>query len=606
MTTQDKQCNPLERERFYLAVPYAEREQAKQAAGTLENGRSAIGFDTERNLWFAKQGADLTRFKPWLPKPQKFDSPTSTEPVSEFALQLQSAGLVLNERPLMDGKVHRVKTQDDKGGQKSGAYAGYNDGHPAGWYQDHRNHSEPQKWFASFEQTDPVARLHIKAHLANRENLRQQVQQHKHQHQARRCSQLLQLLPIASADHPYLQRKVAKVFPDVCQDKQGRLVIPLMDEHQRIHSLQRIYANGFKSLKKGASKSGHFFVVGYKPLTNGEPILYAEGYATAASIAEATGRNVVMTVDAGNMPKVAAKLKQAYPQSGHLFLADDDRKNAVNKGVEKAKQAAKITNGYWLTPTFISDQIAYGMTDFNDLFMSSGQSVVQQQIEGYLQRCWPQLAQQRPEQLLPELNNITPTQPSNIAAENCQASVTLTNKTIDKLLEHYHQVENRFYFNRPPKQLAFIDKGHKLQSRLVNTKVITDLLMLANDRGWQQIKLSGCKAFKREVWYQAKLRGFAVKGYRADNKDRIRLQQALPQQGKVVNSNSDQNQTVNRQTALDAARTFSQALQPAPQQQFMAKVQQKLQAMFGKTEPTSNQHESRSPKEVEHEHQFER
>ncbi|MCL1079441.1 hypothetical protein D5R81_15430 [Parashewanella spongiae] len=605
MTTQKNQSYQLETERFYLAVPYAEREQAKKVAGILQNGKSAIGFDSDRNLWFAKQGANLTRLQDWLPKPEKFDNLTSTDPVNEFAMQMQSAGLLLNELPLMDGKVHRVKTQDDKGSQKSGAYAGYNDGHPAGWYQDHRNHSEPKKWIASFKQSDPFAKLQIKAQLANREYQRQQAQSKKHQHHAKRCSQVFQLLPIANADHPYLKRKLAKVFPDVCQDKQGRLVIPLMDENHRVHSLQRIYANGFKSLKKGAAKTGHFFVVGYKPLTNGEPILYAEGYATAASIVEATGRSVVMTVDAGNMPKVAAKLKATYPQSGHLFLADDDYKNAVNKGVEKAKQAANLTQGFWLMPRFIRDQIEHGMTDFNDLFMSSGKSTVEMQIEDHIKKCWPYLIQKRPEQLLPELNSIAPAEPDKFRSEK-----TVTPNNIKPVLEHYHQVENRYYFNRPPKQLAFIDKGNKLQSRLVNSKVITDLLTLANDRGWQQIKLSGCKAFKREVWYQAKLQGFDVKGYRADDKDKIRLQQAQPQQRVVVNStinlNQSPNQNANQQTALESARTFSQVMQPASQQQFMAKVQQKLKVIFGKNTTITEQHKGHSSKEVEHEHQFER
>ena len=175
-----------------------------------------------------------------------------------------------------------------------------------------------------------------------------------------------------------------------------------------------------------------------KPLTNGEPILYAEGYATAASIAEATGRSVVMTVDAGNMPKVAAKLKAAYQQSDHLFLADDDHKHAVNKGVEKAKQAANITGGHWLAPRFISDQIAHGMTDFNDLFISSGQAMVQQQIENTIQRCWPNLTQKRPEQLLPELNSIAPVEP-----DKSRSVKTVAPSHTKPVLEHYHQIENR-------------------------------------------------------------------------------------------------------------------------------------------------------------------
>ena len=332
-------------------------------------------------MWYAKAGTLLSKVEPWLPNPNLFTQPTHQDPTLEFAAVLDSAGLVLNELPIFDGKVHRVKTMDDKSGQKSGAYAAYGDGNPNAWYQDHRNHPETQNWHASYQQTDPLAKLHIKAQQANQRNLREITESKRYQHYAHRCDQAFQLMPPAKSDQPYLKRKGVQAFPDVCQDKKGRLVVPLMDEHHRIHSLQRINGNGFKSLKKGAQKSGHFFVVGVKPITNGEPILYAEGYSTAASIAEATGRSVVMTVDAGNMPKVAAKLKQQYPESQHLFLADDDRKNKVNKGLDKAREAAEITNGHWLSPRFISDQIDYGMTDFNDLHVSSGAKVVNKQIE---------------------------------------------------------------------------------------------------------------------------------------------------------------------------------------------------------------------------------
>ena len=59
-----------------------------------------------------------------------------SDPVTEFAQVLENAGLVLKELPVMDGKIHRVPTADDKKGQKSGAYRGFLDGRPAGWYRD--------------------------------------------------------------------------------------------------------------------------------------------------------------------------------------------------------------------------------------------------------------------------------------------------------------------------------------------------------------------------------------------------------------------------------------------------------------------------------------
>ncbi len=60
-----------------------------------------------------------------------------SDPVTEFAQVLENAGLVLKELPVMDGTG--VPTADDKKGQKAGAYRGFLDGRPAGWYRDYRS-----------------------------------------------------------------------------------------------------------------------------------------------------------------------------------------------------------------------------------------------------------------------------------------------------------------------------------------------------------------------------------------------------------------------------------------------------------------------------------
>ncbi|RMT26926.1 DNA primase TraC, partial [Pseudomonas amygdali pv. mori] len=69
-------------------------------------------------------------------------------------------------------------------------------------------------------------------------------------------------------------------------------------------TLQYIPPEGEKFLFKDAPKQEHFLVVG-GPLDPVNPILYAEGYATARSLNLATGLPVVMTIDAGNMVAVA-------------------------------------------------------------------------------------------------------------------------------------------------------------------------------------------------------------------------------------------------------------------------------------------------------------
>ncbi|RMS00440.1 putative DNA primase, partial [Pseudomonas coronafaciens pv. garcae] len=109
------------------------------------------------------------------------------------------------------------------------------------------------------------------------------------------------------------------------------------------------------------------------------PILYAEGYATARSLNLATGLPVVMTIDAGNMVAVAKVLHQQYPDSRHLFMADFDHAKDVNKGLIMANEAAIAVGGQVLYPTFNDAEIARGFTDFNDLHQSRGLDAVREQ-----------------------------------------------------------------------------------------------------------------------------------------------------------------------------------------------------------------------------------
>ncbi|AWK17503.1 DUF5710 domain-containing protein [Candidatus Williamhamiltonella defendens] len=370
-------------EKTWLVIPYDELSLAKEAAKKLPQGENALGFDQDLKLWFAKPGADLSALQRWRPDPMS-QAPTKRDPRDEFAQVLIEAGFELDGPPEMDGQLHRVKTSEDKSGQKTGAYTGYLDGTPAGWYQNHRLHSDPIKWKATPSWVDKPAQHHLRALAAQKKQTREAEQARKYQHHALRVRQLFALLPQAEASHPYLRRKGIPLTQGIKQDRQGRLVIPLRNAEGDIRTIQRIDKTGFKSLKKGAQKTGGFFVVG-GTVKAGQPLLYAEGYATAASIAQATGLPVVMTVDAGNMPKVAHSLAQRYPDNDHFFLADDDRKNATNKGVQKAQEAAELTQGTVIVPVFTEAEIKQNLTDFNDVQQSQGIKAVTSQIAPYLE-----------------------------------------------------------------------------------------------------------------------------------------------------------------------------------------------------------------------------
>lgn len=366
-----------------LIVSFEERNEAKKAAGKLENGENALGFDEEAKHWFAKPGANLSKLSKWLPDQHKGNPVQDNNPAAEFGATLAEAGFELDGLPVMDGKKHRVRTADDKKGEKTGVYAGYLDGVPAGWYQDHRIHDQPVKWVSTGQQVDAEAQAHLRAIAAQNRIDRENALQRQYAHNARRSGQVYNAMPVADGSQEYLVNKGVKAFPGVKADKKNRVVIPLVNEEGEVRTLQRISANGFKSLKKNGQKTGNFFVVGGE-LKNGEPVLYAEGYSTAASISEATNRPVVMTVDAGNLPKVADKLKDKYPDSLHVVLGDDDRKNAVNKGMAKAEEAATIANGVFTVPAFTAEEKERGLTDFNDLHQSRGLDAVRDQVEGII------------------------------------------------------------------------------------------------------------------------------------------------------------------------------------------------------------------------------
>ncbi|HBN0470318.1 TPA: DNA primase, partial [Escherichia coli] len=135
----------VSRYRTWLAVPADEIEDLKKAHPPM-NGHTPVLWDKEHKLWFARPGADLSMLDRWLPRPQEV-SMNGSDPVTEFAQVLENAGLVLKELPVMDGKIHRVPTAGDKKGQKSGAYRGFLDGRPAGWYRDYRSADDsPVTW----------------------------------------------------------------------------------------------------------------------------------------------------------------------------------------------------------------------------------------------------------------------------------------------------------------------------------------------------------------------------------------------------------------------------------------------------------------------------
>lgn len=178
-------------------------------------------------------------------------------------------------------------------------------------------------------------------------------------------------------ESPYLVRK--EVQPHGVRFAAGGwLLVPLRDAAGKLWNLQRIApkkpAQGSDKLfLKGGRKSGLWHLLG-EPASDDSTegtapavLLIAEGYATAATLHEATGYPVAVAFDAGNLRHVACALRQLHPAALLAVCGDDDQdteqQTGTNPGRVKAAAAARAVHGLALFPKGLPP----GGSDFNDL-----------------------------------------------------------------------------------------------------------------------------------------------------------------------------------------------------------------------------------------------
>jgi len=137
--------------------------------------------------------------------------------------------------------------------------------------------------------------------------------------------------------HPYLERKKVLSY-GLKMAEDGRLMIPMLDEHLAVVGLQYIDDEGQKRFLTGSKKSGSFFILGQEILKSSDTIYYAEGYATGADVYRDMSHPVFIAFDAGNLPKVAENIFDIFKQQKHIFIADNDDSKTGEKEAIKAKQ----------------------------------------------------------------------------------------------------------------------------------------------------------------------------------------------------------------------------------------------------------------------------
>lgn len=178
--------------------------------------------------------------------------------------------------------------------------------------------------------------------------------------------------------HPYLTKKGVNSDPGIrIHTPTGNILVPLYDENGTLHSVQRISPEGDKKINSCGKLTGNFFLISGERDT----VFICEGYATAQTVAMATGKTAVMAVSAGNLASVGEKISKMFPSAHLVFAADNDQKpdSDANPGIKAANEAAKaIRRGIVLAPPFPAGIKG----DWNDYALQYGGKVTRELLLG--------------------------------------------------------------------------------------------------------------------------------------------------------------------------------------------------------------------------------
>ncbi|MEG1680235.1 MAG: toprim domain-containing protein, partial [Stenotrophomonas sp.] len=263
-------------------------------------------------------------------------------PFDGFIAAARASGLVIEGAPVASGTIQRVRIEGTNAKDKPGWYVLHADEPGRAWavFGDwRRSHEPPENW-----QEGGTAKPLSPAERAARERATHAADEARNKAQAAAAAKARhqwESYPMADASHGYLSAK--GISPHGARLRGGLLVIPLRDAAGAMLSLQTVAPNGEKRFLPDGRTAGAFAMLGNPE--GAEWLLIAEGFATAASLHEATERPVAAAMNAGNLAPVAAALAQRHPAARILVCGDDDsrteKKTGRNPGREAAQAAAR-------------------------------------------------------------------------------------------------------------------------------------------------------------------------------------------------------------------------------------------------------------------------
>lgn len=291
-----------------------------------------------------------------------FALPTERQPEPpEIQLHdaIADAGLTPPNQIIMDGRIHRFAagTKGKSGaGDKSGWYVAFADGVPAGRFGDWRMGME-QTWRADVgRRLTPAEEMAHVRRMSEAKALRDAELAKQREVTADTVTTIWQQAQAADAAHPYLERKGiqphgARVTGD------GRLIVPLMHPDGLISSVQYISHDGDKRYHPGGETGGKYWMIG--TMDEPGPLYIAEGFATAATIHEATNRPCIAAYSASNLVSVTGILRDKTGGAQDIVVVADNDASGV--GLRYAEQASAKYGARVVMPPIEGDANDYAL-----------------------------------------------------------------------------------------------------------------------------------------------------------------------------------------------------------------------------------------------------
>lgn len=284
--------------------------------------------------------------------------------------ELQSLGYQLDDI-LCDGEWHTfsVSPSDRK---KSGSYRATQSQHLVKIYvKNFKNADLDKNYVIEMKELTPEEREQYERELKeidDKRGLKKQMMQQTAANEA--YERFKNFEPAAS--HPYLKKKKLK---DTYGTKihLNSLIIPMYDIDGKFWNYQAISPEGDrKEFCRDAKKNGCFYVLGNLEETG--TLFICEGFATSASLHEATRQAVACAFDSGNLKNVAIAFRHKYPKLNIIVAGDADQ-----AGIKHSRAAAAASDSTYLIPEFTIQHPS--LTDWNDLAEHEGEGTVQMQAK---------------------------------------------------------------------------------------------------------------------------------------------------------------------------------------------------------------------------------